>query len=112
MLVLVSGLPAQLVTFGVKGGVYGAVALAPRTISGAAHVISYGIVLVTPYRQFDGEASWRDAIGFVAAAGLERRAGILRIAPEVSYGHWNDSPTTLSSGNPHQVDVMLRVGFR
>jgi hypothetical protein len=67
-------------------GMYGGVGLAPRVVSGTAHIISYSYFPVR-YDEYDTTASWQNGVAFIATGGIERRIGPLRIAPEVRYSH-------------------------
>jgi hypothetical protein len=91
-------------------GVYGSLGVAPRVIGGAANVISYGCVPVN-YDEFDAPASWQNSVGLVAAAGIERRIGPLRIAPEIRYTHWNRPQNSIFGGNQDQADLLLGATF-
>jgi hypothetical protein len=91
-------------------GVYGGVGLAPRVVSGYDHIISYSYFPVR-YEEYDAPASWQNGVGFIAAAGVERKIGPLRIGSEIRYSHWNQPVNTALGGNQDQVDVMLGVTF-
>jgi hypothetical protein len=91
-------------------GVYGGLGLAPRVVSGTAHIISYGYFPVH-YEEYDATASWQNAVAFIASGGIERRIGPLRVAPEVRYSHWNQPLNGALGGSQDHVDVMLGITF-
>jgi hypothetical protein len=64
---------------------------------------------------YDREAS----LGYVGGAGIEFPAGRLRIAPEVRYTRWNNSPVSISGSRGYfvesqrnQVEVLLGFSWR
>jgi hypothetical protein len=100
--------------------VYGGIGYAPRVIEGSGHVSLVQLASLEPrtltYRQFDVAGSWDTTHGVVGAAGIERRVGRVRIAPEIRYVYWNKPAveeygsrgfTILSS--QHQVDVLIGI---
>ena len=101
---------------------YGAAGYAPRIIHGSEHTDVFQVVgsdpRLTNYVEFDFPGLWDTTHGIVAAAGMERRIGPLRIAPEVRYVFWKKPAveeygsrgfTILSS--QHQVDVMVEISW-
>jgi hypothetical protein len=88
-------------------GLFAGAGVAPRVIGGRLHVIEYGLVPVS-YQEFNAAANWQTSVGFVAAGGIEKRAGPVRIAPELRYTRWNRGMTTLGGGRG-QFDVMLSI---
>ena len=70
-----------------------------------------------PYSQpVDPHFNARSHFGGVVAGGIERRAGFLRLSPEIRYSRWRaDSPVTAGGytlrSNPNQVDFLLGLNF-
>jgi hypothetical protein len=104
-------------------GLYAGVGYAPRVISGLRHLDEVSILSLTPplkaYSEFSLPGSWDTTDGVVVEGGIEKRAGRLRIAPELRYIHW--SPHALNVQQPHgqfivstqdQADVLVGITFR
>ncbi len=103
-------------------GVNAGVGYAPRVINGSGHVAGVSVTSFTPltmtYSEFNTPGWWDTTHGVVGAAGIERRAGPLRIAPEVRYVHWN-MPAVNRYGSrgfsivstEDQVDVLVGITF-
>jgi hypothetical protein len=101
-------------------GLYTGVGYAPRVISGRAHFIS-AQSFVPPavvYQEYFLRGSWDTTHGVVAEGGIERRAGPLRIVPEIRYILWNQP--ALNIQQPHgqfavspedPVDVLAGITF-
>jgi hypothetical protein len=104
-------------------GVYGRMGYAPRVIHGSGHVSSVNVASLNPLTysrtERDTPGLWDTTHGAVGAAGIERRIGRVRIAPEVRYVYWNKPAvqeygsrgfTILSS--QHQVDFLIGITWR
>ena len=74
-------------------GLYAGVGYAPRVISGLRHFDEVSILSLNPplatYSEFFLTGSWDTTHGGVVEGGIEKRAGRLRIAPELRYIHWS-----------------------
>lgn len=103
-------------------GLYGGIGYAPRVINGSGHVNGVSVINLIPptttYSEFNIPARWDTTHGIVGAAGIERRLGPLRIAPEVRYIHWNRP--AINEYGPHgfsilstqdQVDLLVGISF-
>ena len=91
-------------------GVYAGGGYAPRVINGGGHAISSSVFPVS-YSESDVTASWQTTHGVIAEAGVERRAGPLRIAPEVRYTYWNQPASPTFGSTQHQVDLLVGITF-
>lgn len=100
-------------------GLYVGAGYAPRVIDGHGHLNSIVVLPGTKvYSETDTPGRWATTHGAVAAAGIENRAGRLRIAPEVRYVRWN-KPAIHESGShgfeivssPDQVDIFVGISF-
>jgi hypothetical protein len=103
-------------------GLYAAAGYAPRVIDGSGHANIIAVVdLLTgaaTFRQSDVPGSWRTTHGIVAAGGIERRFGKIRIAPEVRYTFWTAPGVDIQGsrgfsieGAQHQVDLLVGITF-
>ena len=96
---------------------YAGAGYAPRTINGRAHVHTV-TVLPPGYFESDFSGDWRTTHGVIGAAGIEKRIGPLRIAPEIRYTFWTGSALNefgpqgffVQSGQ-HQVDLLFGISF-
>lgn len=103
-----------------RRGLYAGIGYAPRVIHGSGHAngIFYQGYPTRVYREYDLPGAWDTTHGVVAAAGIEKRVGRLRIAPEVRYTYWN-KPAVEESGSQgfylassqHQVELMVGITF-
>jgi hypothetical protein len=103
-------------------GVYAGVGYAPRVINGSGHVNSLSVTSINPviktYSEHDIPRSWDTTHGVLAAAGIEKRAGPLRIVPEIRYMHWNRPAVGVFGSRgfsivsaQDQVDLLVGITF-
>jgi hypothetical protein len=107
----------MIVRHGVGHGFYAGVGYAPRTINGTSHA---DVAVLVPVQLFhrDQPGEWTVTHGVIGAAGFERRAGPVRIAPEVRYTFWTSPALNLNGSqgyfvqsSQHQVDFLLGIHF-
>lgn len=103
-------------------GIYGGVGYAPRVINGSGHANGFTVESLIPptktYWEYDVPGFWDTTHGVIGAAGIERRLGLLRIAPEVRFVYWN-KPAVEQYGSrgssivstQHQVDLLVGISF-
>jgi hypothetical protein len=103
-------------------GLYAAAGYAPRVIHGSGHVnIIQTVDLIHNTKSFfqtDVPGSWQTTHGIVAAAGIEKRFGRMRLAPEVRYIFWTGPSVDVQgsrgfsiSGSQHQMDLLVGITF-
>ena len=106
-----------IVRHGVWRGVYAGVGYAPRVINGSGHV-NQVVTLPVSFYSVDQPGDWNTTHGVIGAAGIEKRVGPLRFAPEVRYTFWSTS--ALDKFGPqgyfvrsaqHQVDLLIGISF-
>ena len=104
-------------------GIYAGIGYAPRIIHGSTHVDRLAVTSLNPpvfsYSEYIMPRPWGTTHGIVAEGGIEKRAGWLRIAPEIRCIRWNQP--ALNVQQPHglfmvstqnQVDLLLGISFR
>jgi len=103
-------------------GFYAGAGYAPRIINGARHFNSVSVTSLNPllksYYESSLPGSWNTTHGVIGAAGIEKRVGPLRIAPEIRYTHWNKPAVDLYGSHgfsiqssQNQVDLMIGISF-
>jgi hypothetical protein len=100
-------------------GVYAGAGYAPRAIHGSGHANGiYYEPLGRVYSETDLPGNWDTTHGVVGCAGVEKRAGPLRIAPEVRYTYWNKPSVDISGSrgsfvqtSQHQVEMLVGLSF-
>jgi hypothetical protein len=101
-------------------GIYVGVGYAPRTIRGSGHVTATTAVSINPpaytYHEFDTRATWETTHGAVVSAGMEKRLGRIRLAPEVRYVYWNRPSVEIYGSRGFSIvstqhQVGLLIGF-
>ena len=103
-------------------GLYAGVGYAPRVISGMGHFNEVSILSLNPplatYHEGFLPGSWDTTHGVVVEGGIEKRAGRLRIAPELRYIHWNQHALDVEgsrglfiASTQNQVDVLVGLTF-
>ena len=103
-------------------GVYAGIGYAPRVINGAGHFNSFSITSLSPlvknYYESNSSSVWDTTHGVVGVAGIEKRIGRLRIAPEVRYTRWNKPAVDVYGSHgfsiqstQNQVDLMVGISF-
>jgi hypothetical protein len=103
-------------------GIYGGVGYAPRVINGSGHINALSITSINPpiktYSSYGIPGSWETTHGVVGVAGIEKRFGPLRIAPEIRYTHWNQPSINVNSihdlsiyTRQDQVDFLIGIRF-
>jgi hypothetical protein len=103
-------------------GVYAGVGYAPRVINWSGHSAGFFVTSINPpvkiYQESDIKGSWDTTHGVVGAAGIEKRIGPLRIAPEVRYTYWNRPAVDVSGSHGYsiastqnQVDLLVGITF-
>jgi hypothetical protein len=70
------------------------------------------------FQRYSVPGDWDTTHGVVVAGGIERRAGPLRLAPEVRYTYWNKPSVDVSGSqgfsiqsSQHQVEILLGIRF-
>ena len=98
-------------------GLYVGAGYAPLTINGTAHINQVDLFPVS-FQVFDRPGSWDVTHGVVGTAGIEKRVGPMRIAPEVRYTFWTAPALNIYGSHgyfvqssQHQVDLMLGIHF-
>jgi hypothetical protein len=100
---------------GLGHGLFAGVGYAVRAIHGSAHFNQVNL-LPFSFQEVTLPGGWDTTHGIVGAAGIERRAGRLRFAPEVRYTFWT-SPAVdrqepqgyFVQSAQHQVDLMIGI---
>jgi len=103
-------------------GIYASVGYAPRVINGSGHVDGIVVESLIPpiktYSERDILVSWSTTHGVVGAAGIEKRLGPVRIAPEVRYVYWNRPAQEVYGSRGfsivstrHQVDLLVGISI-
>ncbi len=106
---------------GLWRALYAGAGYAPRWISGKAHQNAVTVIDSLGTRRYSESAipaSWDTTHGVIAAAGVEKRWGRARIAPEIRYVRWN-RPAVDRSGShgfsivsaQNQVDLLVGITF-
>jgi hypothetical protein len=101
-------------------GLYAAAGYAPRVISGSGRADIVQVVDlfrdIKSFFQTDVPGSWQTTHGIVTAAGIEKRFGKIRIAPEVRYTFWTAPSVDIQGsrgfsidGAQHQVDLLVGI---
>jgi len=97
--------------------------VAPRLMSGATVDSTYTSVdfltgAVTSGRSH-GSADWSNSVGTVVGGGVQFSAGRLRLAPEVRYTRWHDTPIAASGpygyefhSAQNQVDLLMGISWK
>ena len=103
-------------------GIYAGVGYAPRVTNGSGHYDSVIVEFLTPpvktYHGQNVSVSWYTTHGVVGAAGIERRLGPVRIAPEVRYVYWNRPAQEMYGSRgfsivstQHQLDLLVGISI-
>ena len=103
-------------------GIYGGAGYVPRVINGGGHVNAISITSINPliqvYQTYNVPGLWDATHGVVGAAGIEKRVGPLRVAPEVRYTYWTRPAVQVygSQGfsivsTQNQVDLLVGITF-
>jgi hypothetical protein len=102
---------------GLTHGLYAGAGYAPRMINGSGHVNAVE-TLPFGFQSENVPGSWDVTHGVVGTAGIEKRMGPLRIAPEVRYTFWTRPSITvygpqgyLLQTSQHQVDLLVGIAF-
>lgn len=97
--------------------------VAPRVMSGATSSSVYSNIDFTTgaitYGQSHGSAEWSNSVGAVVGGGVQFSFGSLRLAPEVRYTHWNNTPINESGpygyqfqSTQNQVDLLVGIAWK
>jgi hypothetical protein len=96
-------------------GLYAGAGYVPRTINGTAHVNQVDLFPAS-FQVLDRPGGWDVTHGVIGTAGIEKRAGPLRIAPEVRYTFWTSPALDIYGSHgyfvqssQHQVDLLLGI---
>jgi len=103
-------------------GFYAGIGYAPRVINGSRHVDGVSVTSLSPlietHYEFTIPGAWDVTHGVVGAAGIEKRAGPLHIAPEIRYVHWNAPAANVQGSHgfsiqstEDQVDALIGISF-
>jgi hypothetical protein len=98
-------------------GLYAGAGYAPRTINGTAHINQVSLLPVS-FNVLNLPGGWDVTHGVTGTAGIEKRAGPLRIAPEVRYTFWTSPALEIYGAHgyfvqssQHQIDLLLGISF-